>query len=162
MVTWDGRTFELNLAMLGEGLSGPESFRFQFEAVPEEGLETFFYRIVPEDPEGENPFEGCGFIPQTGRKLTKYIPVEERLDPEADGYEDGLQALTDTIIGDKLDEDPCAYERLVGFVRTETQPFNPVIIYQVEHTHQDDEKVMLLVRANLIDTSPHGTIIVIG
>jgi hypothetical protein len=162
MVMWDGRTFEVTLSTLGDSLTGSEPFRFQFVAVPEEGMETFFYKIVPEDPEDANPFEGCGFIPQTGRKLTKYIPVEERLDPDAEGYVDGLQRLTDTIIGDKIAEDPCSYERLVGFVRTETQPFNPVIIYQVEHTHLDDNKLMLLVQANLIDTSPHGTIVVIG
>jgi hypothetical protein len=157
MATWDDTTYEIDLAVLGGTLTGP--FRFQFEAVPEEGMETFFYRIVPEDIAAENPFDGCGFIPQTGRKLTWYIPPEDRLDPESGDYEDARQQVTDAVIADKLDEDPCSYERLVGFFRTATQPFNPVVIYQVHNTHVD-ETVMLLMQANLVDTSPHGTIII--
>src|SRR6185436_13808905 len=139
MATWDGRTFEITPSALTDAVTGSGPFRFQFQPVPEDGLQTFFYKIVPEDPEGENPFDGCGFIPQTGRKLSKFIPLEQRLDPQSDDYLDEVQSLADMIIGDKLNEDPCSFERLVGFVRTSTQPFNPIVIYQIEHTHQDDD-----------------------
>ncbi len=163
MATWEGRTFTVTLSSLGE--MDPANYEFQFAPMPEETVDTAYYQIVPasEEPTG-HPFEGCGFLLQSGRKLTKYLPPDQRLDDTAApaDYQRDLQNLVDLIIGDKIEEDPCGYERLVGFVPNEDQPFNPVTFYQVEHTHQQDDKVLLIVRANFIGTSPNGSIIVIG
>ena len=74
---------------------------------------------------------------------------------------DDLQNLTDEIVGDKLEEDPFSYERLVGFIPHQEEPLNPVAIYQIENTHVDDS-VMLLVRVKIIDGNPDGSIIIVG
>jgi len=163
MATWEGRTFTVTLSSLGE--MDPANYAFQLAAMPEDTVDTAYYQVVPDsgEPTG-HPFEGCAFLLQSGRKLTKYIPPEQRLDETADpgDYQAALQNLVDMIIGDKIEEDPDGYERLVGFVPNEGQPFNPVTFYQVEHTHLDDSKVLLIVRANFIGASPNGSIIVIG
>jgi hypothetical protein len=160
MTTWEGRTYEIALSTLGVEVVAP-TFRFQFAPVPEEGTETYFYRVVPENEADPNPLEGYGFIAQGGRKLTKYIPSAERLDPESDNYLADLQDLVDEISGDKLAEDPFGYERLVGFIPHGEQRLNPVTIYPIEDVYADGS-LMLLVRARIIGGDPNGGIVIIG
>jgi hypothetical protein len=162
MATWEGRTYSIALSTLGDNTIAPSSFKFQFEPVPEEGAETFFYRIVPDGRARTNPFEGCGFVEQGGRKLTRHIPVKERLDPKAKKYKQKLQQLVTAIAGKKIAENPFGYERLVGFIPHQDQPLNPVSFYQIEHTHTDDKTVVLVMQAKLIGADPDGSIVVVG
>lgn len=162
MATWEGRSYSIALSTLGENTIAPESFKFQFQPVPEEGAETYFYRIVPDGRARKNPFEGCGFVEQGGRKLTRHIPVKERLNPKAKNYAAQLQELAAAITGDKLAENPYGYERLVGFIPHADQPLNPVAFYQVEHTHTDDNVVVIVMQAKILGASPEGTIVVVG
>jgi hypothetical protein len=164
MVTWEGRTYELTLSSVGENLIQPKPYRFHLEAVPEDEPEVYFYKIVPENdnPPGANPFKDCVLLPQEGRRLTKFVPSGQRLNPGSANYATKLQVLMDTIVEDKIEEDPCGYERLVGHIAAGSQPVNPVTFYKVEHTHQDDEKVLVIVRINLVGADPHGSIAVIG
>jgi hypothetical protein len=175
MATWEGRSFALTLSSVGEDLIEPETYRFQFVPVPGDGTETYYYKIVPESDNvatagPKNPFEGRSFFPQTGRKLTRYIPTDQRLDEESfenpDDYKGALQALAAEITGDKIDEDPCGYERLVGFVTTfldeDTPVDSPVMFYQVENVFTEPEKLMLIVKIKRIGANPSGTIVVQG
>jgi hypothetical protein len=162
MAMWEGRSYSIALSTLGDDTIAPESFKFQFEPVPPEGVETFFYRIVPEGRARKNPFEGCGFVEQGGRKLTRHIPMKERLNPKDKKYTTKLQELVAAITGDKIAEDPFGYERLVGFVPHADQPLNPISFYQVAHTHADDSVVILVVQAKIVGANPDGTIVVVG
>src|SRR5262245_9732124 len=161
MATWEGRTYSIALSNLGENTIAPDSFQFQFAPVPAEGAETFFYQIAPDGRSRKNPFEGCGFVEQGGRKLTRFIPVKERLNPKAKKYKQQLQHLVDSIIGEKIAEDPFGFVRLVGLIPHQDQPLNPVTFYQIEHTHTDDT-VVLVVQAKILGASPDGTIVVVG
>ncbi len=174
MATWEGRSFALTLSSVGEDMIEPSTYRFQFVPVPGDGTETYYYKIVPEADNvagpTTNPFEGRSFFPQTGRKLAKYIPQDERLDEESfedpDDYKGALQALVAVITGDKIDEDPCGYERLVGFVTTfldeETSVDSPVMFYQVENVFTEPEKLLLIVKIKRVGANPNGTIVVQG
>jgi hypothetical protein len=161
MATWEGRVYEIALQTLGDEAAAQQSFRFRFVPVPSDGTETWFFRVEPENEGDPNPLAAYGFIPQSGRTLTKYIHPDDRLDPESDNYQGDLQDLMDEIVGDKLAEDPCSYERLVGFIPHLDEPLNPVTIYQVENTHVDTA-VLLLVRARVTDGNPDGGIIIVG
>jgi hypothetical protein len=174
MATWEGRTFELALSSVGQDMIEPATYRFQFTPVPDDGTETYYYKIVPESDNlpsaATNPFEGRSFVAQSGRKLAKYIPEDDRLDEESfsnpDDYKGVLQALAAEITGDKIDEDPCGYERLVGFVTTQldetTSVDNPVMFYQVENVFTDPEKLLLIAKIRRVGANPNGSIIVQG
>ena len=174
MATWEGRSFALTLSSVGDDMIEPATYRFQFVPVPGDGTETYYYKIVPESDNvagpTTNPFEGRSFFPQSGRKLAKYIPQDDRLDEEAfedpDDYKGALQGLVAVITGDKIDEDPCGYERLVGFVTTfldeATSVDSPVMFYQVENVFSDPEKMLLIAKIRRVGANPNGTIIVQG
>lgn len=162
MVTWENRIYELTLSSVGENIIKPKPYRFHLEPVSE-GQEIYFYKAVPEqgNPPGQNPFKGCVLLPQGGRKLTKF--VAEKLNPGNPAtYPAKLQLLIDEIVEDKVKEDPSAYERLVGFISFGNQPVNPVSFYRVEHTHQDDNKLLVVVLISLLGGNPNGTIAVIS
>ena len=172
MATWEGRTFELTLSSVGQDMIEPATYRFQFAPMPDDGTETYYYKIVPESDNlpsaTPNPFEGRSFVAQSGRKLAKYIPEDSRLDedsfPNPDDYKGVLQTLAAEITGDKIDEDPCGYERLIGFVTTwldeTTSVDSPVMFYQVENVFTDPEKLLLIAKIKRVGANPNGTIIV--
>jgi hypothetical protein len=172
MATWENKKFTLKLSTVGQDMVLPKDYTFRFARFPPVGADIFYYTVVPDagNAPGPNPFEGRSFFPQEGRKLTKYIPDPERLGKEgSDNYEGELQALSEMILVDRVEEDPFGYERLVGFVTTHDNPANPaestdlpVMFYQLDNTHQDKDTLLVLARVKRFNANPNGTIIVTG
>ena len=164
MDTWDGdRTYTIAVTDLADELAPTQPYRFKLKRQPNTGQNIFFYKLTPLAPTGDHPFDsGCILLPQEGRELKKRIPVEKRLYPAMSAYLDKLEDLMDEIVEDKVKDDPDGYERLNGFIPTSTQDVNVVTLYRVKHTHQDDTKLMVVVRVNFVDSSPSGSIAVIS
>jgi hypothetical protein len=170
---WDAGLFSLTFTDLPQTYISPKVYKFQLKRQPLGSMQPAFYKVEPHPanpppstPAARNPFENCALIPQPGRVLTKFIPEDDRLDglPTSPAYLSALQKLIKNIVDYKLEEDPYCYERLVGSIPNPdgaSLPAVPVTFYKVEHTHKDDSKMLLIVRATVTGGSPNGSIGVI-